>query len=90
MSDFSKHDITNLTWEQGSIGPMAKSAPMRIIQMGRLEGRLNARSRPVITADPSNKVFSFFLRIYLQIAHSKKQQAATLVAVTMTEPKPKK
>ncbi len=33
--------------------PMAAMAPMRMIQNGRFEGRLNANNKPVRMADPS-------------------------------------
>ena len=70
--------------------PIAKKAPIMIIHAGRLEGRLNASSKPVRMAEPSSTVLRCCFRTYLLIAHSKNKQDATLVVVTTTEPSPKK
>ena len=70
--------------------PMATSAPIRIIQMGRLEGRLKPSNRPVRMAEPSQIVSCLRPRIKRVMAHSKHTQAATDVARTMADPSPKK
>ena len=70
--------------------PIANSAPRIIIHTGRLEGRLKASNTPVMMAEPSQIVVVSFFSRYLPIAHSKKTQAATEVAVTIRAPNPKK
>ena len=68
---------------------MATSAPKTTIQMGRLLGRFNPNSRPVMMAEPSVSV-GLRLSMYLAIAHSKNIHANTLLAHTSTLPTPKK
>ena len=70
--------------------PIANSAPRMIIQTGRLDGRLNASSTPVMMAEPSQIVVVVVFNKYFPIAHSKNKQAATEVAVTIKAPSPKK
>ena len=70
--------------------PIATSAPMMMIHIGRLLGRFMPRSRPVRAAEPSHTVQRVVFRRNLAIAHSKSTHATTLVAQTMAEPMPKK
>ena len=70
--------------------PMATNAPMRMIHIGRLEGRLKPNSSPVRTAEPSVIVTRSRFNTYFVIAHSKNTQAATDVANTIAAPNPKK
>ena len=69
--------------------PIATSAPMMIIQMGRLLGRLNPSNIPVSTALPSVMVIRSRFNMNLAMAHSKKTHDATEVSITMAAPKPK-
>src|SRR5574344_746374 len=68
--------------------PMAKSAPIRIIQMGKLLGRFIPKSMPVRIALQSAIVLGRLSK-NLVIAHSNNTQAETLVRQTTTLPKPK-
>ena len=68
--------------------PMATSAPIMMIHRGRLDGRLNPKSKPVRMAEPSVMVGSLWSS-YFVMAHSKNTHAATLTAQTMAEPIPK-
>ena len=70
--------------------PIANSAPRMIIQIGKLDGKLNASNTPVMMAEPSQMVVVGFFIKYFPIAHSKNKQAATEVAVTIRAPSPKK
>ena len=69
--------------------PMANKAPRIIIQIGKLEGRLNANNTPVMIAEPSVIERRSRFKIYLLIAHSKNTQDTTETAVTTSEPMPK-
>ena len=54
-----------------------------IIQIGRLDGKLNASNTPVMMAEPSQMVVVGFFIKYFPIAHSKNKQAATEVPINM-------
>ena len=68
--------------------PIAANAPIKMIQIGKLEGTLKANSTPVKMAEPSQSVGSFFIR-KRWIKYSKITQAKTEVAVTINAPRPK-
>ena len=51
--------------------PIANSAPRMIIQIVRLDGKLNASNTPVMIAEPSQIVVVGFFSQYFPIAHSK-------------------
>jgi hypothetical protein len=66
---------------------MATNAPMGIIHMGIVEGKLKASKRPVTTALKSLNVF-LLLRIFLVI-YSKSTQETTLTIFTIRALGPK-
>jgi hypothetical protein len=68
---------------------MATKAPIIMKHIGRFEGKLKPRSKPVRIADPSQIVDFSRPKIYFVIAHSKTTQAITEVASTIAEPRPK-
>ena len=68
--------------------PIAKKAPITIIQGAILLGRLKASRIPVRIAEPSHTIQFLFFMQNLLIAHSKNTQDATLMAVVMIAPMP--
>ena len=66
---------------------MAMNAPTTAIHRGMVAGRLNARIRPVTTADRSPTGTGFFIKT--QYSASKPTQAATVTPVTSNARKPK-
>ena len=67
--------------------PIATNAPITTIHQGKLLGKLNARSKPVSTAERSQMV-DFCFKINFAISHSNSTQATTLIAVVMSAPIP--
>ena len=68
--------------------PMATIAPTTMIQIGRLEGTLKARSRPVTTAEPSS-MEGFWCSMKRWMRYSKPTQQPTETSVRMMTGNPK-
>ena len=67
--------------------PIATRLPIIIIHQGVFDGRLNASSNPVTTAEQS-VILIPVLRIYFCITNSKRTHDVTETAVTITTPMP--
>ena len=70
--------------------PMATNAPMRMIHIGRLEGRLKPNSSPVRMAEPSVIVTRSRFQYIFRYSPLEEHAGATDVANTIAAPNPKK